>query len=52
MPKYSVENIIKHAIEIEEAGQKFYALLADRLNDAKLKKINIFSHGAPGNRPL
>jgi len=41
MVKYMVEDILKHSMEIEEAGQKFYALLADRLNNAKLK--NIFS---------
>ena len=39
MAKYMVEGILKHSMEIEEAGQKFYALLADRLNDAKLKNI-------------
>lgn len=39
MPKYRVDDILKHSMEIEEAGQKFYALLADRLNDAKLKNI-------------
>lgn len=39
MAKYTVEKILKHAMEIEESGQKFYALLADRLDDAKLKKI-------------
>lgn len=41
MTKYMVEDILKHSMEIEEEGQKFYALLADRLNNAKLK--NIFS---------
>lgn len=39
MAKYMVEDILTHSMEIEEAGQKFYALLADRLNDAKLKNI-------------
>jgi len=39
MAKYSVEQILGHAMEIEESGQKFYALLADRLEDARLKKI-------------
>ncbi|MEE9910926.1 MAG: ferritin family protein [Deltaproteobacteria bacterium] len=39
MSKYPVEKILKHAMEIEEAGQKFYAMLAERLDDAPLKKI-------------
>lgn len=39
MAKYTVENILKHAMEIEESGQKFYTMLADRLDDAHLKKI-------------
>jgi len=39
MGKYSVEQILKHAMEIEETGQKFYTTLADRLDNAQLKKI-------------
>lgn len=39
MSKYSVEKILSHAMEIEESGRKFYAMLADRLDDAELKKI-------------
>ncbi|OQB54842.1 MAG: Rubrerythrin [Deltaproteobacteria bacterium ADurb.Bin151] len=39
MKKYHVEKILKHALEIEEAGQKFYGILAQRLGDAKLKDI-------------
>ena len=39
MAKYTAENILKHAMEIEESGQKFYTMLAERLDDARLKKI-------------
>ncbi len=39
MGKYTVKQILKHAMEIEEAGQQFYRMLADRLDDGKLKKI-------------
>lgn len=39
MRKYNVEKILRHAMEIEEAGQKFYAMLASRLEDARLMKI-------------
>lgn len=39
MAKYSVAGMLKHAMEIEESGQKFYETLAGRLEDARLKKI-------------
>lgn len=39
MRKYTVKQILKHAMEIEESGRKFYIMLADRLVDEKLKKI-------------
>jgi rubrerythrin len=39
MSKYKVDEILEHAMNIEEAGQKFYAMLADRLDDPPLKKI-------------
>lgn len=39
MGKYSVKQILKHAMEIEEAGRQFYGMLAERLDDGKLKKI-------------
>lgn len=39
MGKYKVDEILGHAMEIEEAGQKFYAMLAERLDDSQLKKI-------------
>lgn len=41
MEKFTVKQILKHAMEIENAGQKFYMMLAERLEDASLK--NIFS---------
>lgn len=39
MEKLNVRKILEHALDIEETGQKFYAMLADRLDDPQLKKI-------------
>ncbi len=39
MEKLNVGKILEHALDIEETGQKFYAMLADRLDDPQLKKI-------------
>ena len=39
MGKYEVADMLKHAVEIEEAGQKFYTTLAERLDNEPLAKI-------------
>ncbi len=50
MGKYTVDQILKHAMEIEEAGQKFYTMLADRLDNTQLKKIfSVMAHQETGH---
>ncbi|HQL00181.1 MAG TPA: ferritin family protein [Smithellaceae bacterium] len=39
MSKYSIKDILTHAMDIEESGKKFYAALADRLARPELQKI-------------
>ncbi|MFO7570496.1 MAG: ferritin family protein [Smithellaceae bacterium] len=39
MGKYNVDEMLAHAMEIEQAGEKFYAVLAERLENPQLKKI-------------
>ncbi len=39
MGKYNVDEMLAHAMDIEQAGHKFYALLAERLENPQLKKI-------------
>lgn len=50
MEKYAVDKILEHALTLEEAGHKFYALLAERLDDPALKKIfSVMSHQEIGH---
>jgi len=50
MEKYRVDKILEHALVIEEAGQKFYAMLSDSLDDPGLKKIFlVMSHQEVGH---
>jgi len=39
MTKYNVDTILRHAMDIEEVGQKFYAMLSEKVADPELKKI-------------
>ncbi len=53
MSKFKVNKILEHAMEIEEDGQKFYAMLAERLDDPKLKQIfSIMSRQEVGHREI
>lgn len=53
MEKYNITEILERALEIEEAGQKFYEMLASRLEDLQLKKIfSIMSREEAGHTEI
>lgn len=39
MAKYGAQDIFRHAMEIEEAGEKFYRTLSEVVDDEHLRKI-------------